>query len=94
MEEVKDFHDMYNKNITILLSANRLYRTKQKSTRQRRYHQMTLNEKYNERLQLIEDTIALKPTDRVVNAIRVNYWPYLEYGMTLADALRDYDRGN
>lgn len=30
MEEVKDFHDMYNKNITILLSANRLYRTKQK----------------------------------------------------------------
>ncbi len=55
---------------------------------------MTLNEKYNERRQLIEDTIALRPTDRVVNAIRVNYWPYLEYGMTLADALRDYDRGN
>ena len=49
---------------------------------------------YNERLQLIEDTIALKPTKRVVNAVRVNYWPYLEYGMTLADALRDYDRGN
>ena len=36
---------------------------------------MTTQEKYNERLQLIQDTIALKPTKRVVNAVRVNYWP-------------------
>ena len=55
---------------------------------------MTTQEKYNERLQLIQDTIALKPTKRVVNAVRVNYLPYLEYGMTLADAMRDYERGN
>ena len=55
---------------------------------------MTPQELYNERLQLIQDTIALKPTKRMVNAVRVNYWPYLEYGMTLADALRDYKRGN
>ena len=55
---------------------------------------MTPQELYQERLQLIQDTIALKPTKRMVNAVRVNYWPYLEYGMTLADALRDYKRGN
>lgn len=55
---------------------------------------MTPQELFNERQQLIEDTIALKPTKRVVNAVRVNYWPYTEYGMTLADALRDYERGN
>ena len=55
---------------------------------------MTPQELYNERLQLIQDTIALKPTKRMVNAVRVNYWPYLEYGMTLADAMRDYKRGN
>ena len=55
---------------------------------------MTAQELYQERLQLIQDTIALKPTKRMVNAVRVNYWPYLEYGMTLADALRDYKRGN
>ena len=55
---------------------------------------MTPQELFNERKQLIEDTIALKETSRVVNAVRVNYWPYLEYGMTLADALRDYERGN
>lgn len=55
---------------------------------------MTPQEQYNERQQLIEDTIALRPTKRVVNAVRVNYWPYFEYGMTLQDALRDYERGN
>ena len=55
---------------------------------------MTNQDLYNERVQLIQDSIALKPTKRMVNAVRVNYWPYLEYGMTLADALRDYDRGN
>ena len=55
---------------------------------------MTTQEIYNERLQLIQDTIALKPTKRVVNGVRVNYWPYLEYGVTLADSMRDYRRGN
>lgn len=55
---------------------------------------MSLEQIYNERVQLIEDTIALKPTSRVVNAVRVNYWPFFEYGMTLADAMRDYDRVN
>ena len=57
---------------------------------------MTVNagEKYNERQKMIEDSIALKPTKRMVNAVRVNYWPYYEYGMTLADALKDYKRGN
>lgn len=55
---------------------------------------MTNQEKYNERLQLIQDTIDLKPTHRVVNATRVEYWPYFEYGMTLADALKDFERGN
>ncbi len=49
---------------------------------------------YQEREQLIADSIALRPTKRIVNAVRVNYWPYKEYGMTLADALRDYERGN
>lgn len=47
---------------------------------------MTNQDLYNERVQLIQDSIALKPTKRMVNAVRVNYWPYLEYGMTLADA--------
>ena len=55
---------------------------------------MTPQELYNERQQLIEDTLALKPTKRVVNAVRVSYWPFFEYGLTLADAMKDYDRVN
>ena len=55
---------------------------------------MTPEELFKERTQLIDDTIALKPTSRVVNAVRVNYWPFFEYGLKLSDALRDYDRVN
>jgi len=55
---------------------------------------MTAQELFNERQKLIEDSLACKNNTRIVNAVRVNYWPYHEYGMTLADALRDYERGN
>ena len=55
---------------------------------------MSIENIYNERLQLIEDTIALKPTSRVVNAIRVNYWPFYEYGLKLSDCMRDYAKAN
>ncbi len=55
---------------------------------------MTPEELFKERTQLIEDTIALKPTSRVVNAVRVNYWPFFEYGLKLSDALRNYDKVN
>ena len=55
---------------------------------------MTPEELYKERVQLIDDTINLRPTSRVVNAVRVNYWPFFEYGLKLSDALRDYDRVN
>ena len=55
---------------------------------------MSAQELFNERQKLIEDSLACKNNTRMVNAVRVNYWPYLEYGMTLADALRDYKRGN
>ena len=55
---------------------------------------MTAQELYKERQQLIDDSLALKPTKRMVNAIRVNYWPFYEYGVTLADCMRDYDKAN
>ena len=55
---------------------------------------MSAQELFNERQKLIEDSLACKNNTRMVNAVRVNYWPYFEYGMTLADALRDYERGN
>ena len=55
---------------------------------------MTAEELFKERTQLIDDTIALKPVSRVVNAVRVNYWPFFEYGLKLSDALRDYDKVN
>lgn len=53
---------------------------------------MTPAEKYEERVNLIEDTIALKETPRVVNAIRVNSYPYYEYGVTIRESITDYEK--
>lgn len=49
---------------------------------------------YQERLKLVEDTIALKPVSRVANCTRVNYWPYYEYGLSIADSMRDFEKAN
>lgn len=53
---------------------------------------MTPAEKYKERVQLIEDTMALKETPRVLNAIRVSAFPYYEYGITIKEAITDYQK--
>ena len=53
---------------------------------------ITPAEKFEERVNLIEDTIALKETPRVVNAIRVNSYPYYEYGVTIRESITDYEK--
>lgn len=49
-------------------------------------------DKYNERVQLIEDTIALKETSRVLNAVRVDAYPYYEYGVSIRESITDYEK--
>lgn len=53
---------------------------------------ITPKEKYDERVRLIEDTIALRETPRVLNAIRVNAYPYYEYGITIRESITDYEK--
>ena len=52
----------------------------------------TAEELYKERWQLICDTIELKSTSRVPNCTRFDTWPYMEYGITRAQARRDYEK--
>ena len=49
-------------------------------------------EKYQERMQLIEDSIALKETSRVLNGVRVNAYPFFEYGVSIKDSMTDYQK--
>jgi len=53
---------------------------------------MTPAEKLNERVQLIEDTLALKETSRVLNAVRVDAYPYHAYGVTIRESITDYEK--
>ena len=53
---------------------------------------MTPADKLKERTQLIEDTMALKETSRVLNAIRVDAFPYYEYGISIREAITDYQK--
>lgn len=47
---------------------------------------------YQERYQLIQDTIAMKKTARVPNCARFDTWPYVEYGITRGEAMRDFEK--
>jgi len=49
---------------------------------------------FREREKLIEDTIRLRPTVRVPNCARVNYWPFYEYGLSIADSMKDFGKAN
>lgn len=47
---------------------------------------------YAERSQLIDDALTLRESARVANATRVNAFPFYEYGVTIAEAMRDYEK--
>ncbi len=47
---------------------------------------------YDERSGLIDDALCLRESSRVANAVRVNYFPFYEYGLSIADAMTDYDK--
>ena len=53
---------------------------------------MDNNTQYEERMQLIEDAISLKESHRVPNGVRVSCYPFYEYGVTVAEAMRDYEK--
>jgi len=53
---------------------------------------MTPTQKYNERLQIIEEAISLGEPFRVPNGIRVNAYPFFEYGVTIREAMTDYKK--
>ena len=55
--------------------------------------QMTSAEKYAERVQIIEDAVALRESSRVPNGVRVSAFPYYEYGLTIREAMTDYQKG-
>ena len=56
------------------------------------FMQMTAAEKYAERVQIIEDAVALKEPARVPNGVRVSAFPYYEYGVTIREAMTDYQK--
>jgi len=49
-------------------------------------------QKYDERIGLIEDAMALKETPRLVNATRISSFPFFEYGVSIKEATTDYDK--
>ncbi len=57
-----------------------------------RMSQKTGQELYEERSKLLDDALCLRETDRVPNGVRVNYFPFYEYGVSIADSMKDYDR--
>ncbi len=49
-------------------------------------------EKLEERVRLISDAIALREPSRVPNGIRVNTFPYHAYGVTIREAMTEYQK--
>ena len=46
---------------------------------------------YDERVKIIEDSVALKIPKRVPNCTRATLYPYFEYGVKLSDASSDFE---
>lgn len=49
-------------------------------------------ELFEERTSLIEDALNLREPDRVCNAVRVNAFPFYEYGVTIAESMNDFEK--
>lgn len=49
-------------------------------------------EKLEERVQIISDAVSLKEPARVPNGVRVNTFPYFAYGLTIKEAMLDYEK--